>query len=265
MQCLNDPAPAVRNAAASALSAIARIEVPVGMWDTLFDQLGTIMLDSSVAEQSKCSCLETLRYICEDLTVDSINITMSSSIMMTILYSLQTTMPSSIRQQGIQALNAALDYADQFMQSPEQCTRVMEGVLSCCQDADEDVQLHAIICLNGVFECFYEKLDPYIQTFYLVCKGKIENYTDPKVAIQAAFALETLAQTELSLTPDQPCLNLVRRIGEELVAVLCTAMTKQDEDDDGETMTVSIAAATCLASYCEVLGNGMAMMRINDQ
>ena len=91
MQCLNDPSFPVRSAAASSLSAIARIEVPVGMWNTLFDQIGTIILDTSVIDQSKCSCLEALRYICEDLSVEDINDTMAASIMMTILYSLQTT------------------------------------------------------------------------------------------------------------------------------------------------------------------------------
>ena len=256
MQCLNDPSFPVRSAAASSLSAIARIEVPVGMWDSLFDQIGTIILDTSVNEQSKCSCLEALRYICEDLSVEDINDSMAASIMMTILYSLQTIMPSAIRQEGIQTLNAALQFAETFMQSPEQCTRVMEGVLSCCQDSNLDVQRYAIICLNNVFDLYYEKLDPYIQTFYQLCKTKLEDMSNPEIAIQAAFALESLAAVELVIRGDNPSATLARQIGQELVPVLCTAMTQQNEDDDGETMTVPIAAATCLASYCEVLENG---------
>ena len=243
ISCLNDDSFPVRNAAASAVSAIAKIEVPIGLWDSLFDDLNCIVQDPSVRLETKSACIEAIRYICEDLDPDSINDSMSASILLMLLYCLQSSIPTALRDEAIQALNVALDFAGVFMQSPEQCTRVMEAIYSCCQDASLEVQTHAIICLNAVFELFYDVLTPFFPSFYNICKSAITSVSE--VAIQACFSLETLAVVEkMRIDNKETCLNLA-------------AMTKQHEEDDGETMTVPMAAATCLAAFCEVLKNGM--------
>lgn len=256
ISCLNDDSCPIRNAAASAMSAIARIEIPIGLWNSLFDDLNCVVQDPSVRLETKSACIEAIRFICEDLDPDSINDTMSASILLMLLYCLQGSMPTALRDEAIQALNVALDYAYSFMQTPEQCTRVMEAVYSCCQDASLEVQTHAIICLNAVFELYYDLLSPFFAPFYTICKEAITSVSD--VAIQACFSLETLAVVEkMRLENNEPCFNLAASCGADLVEVLCIAMTKQREEDDGETMTVPMAAATCLAAFCEVLKNGM--------
>ena len=256
ISCLNDDSFPVRNAAASAVSAIAKVEVPIGLWDSLFDDLNCIVQDPSVRLETKSACIEAIRYICEDLDPDSINDSMSASILLMLLYCLQSSIPTALRDEAIQALNVALDFAGVFMQSPEQCTRVMEAIYSCCQDASLEVQTHAIICLNAVFELFYDVLTPFFPSFYNICKSAITSVSE--VAIQACFSLETLAVVEkMRIDNKETCLNLAANCGADLVEVLCIAMTKQHEEDDGETMTVPMAAATCLAAFCEVLKNGM--------
>ena len=258
VSCLNDDAFPVRNAAASAVSAIAKIEVPIHLWDNLFDDLNGVVQDPSVRLETKSACIEAIRYICEDLDPNSMSESMSASILLMLLYCLQSSMPTALRDEAIQALNVALDYASTFMQSQEQCTRVMDAIFSCCQDASLEVQTHAIVCLNAVFELFYDMLTPFFPSFYSICKSAIEGA--PEVAIQACFSLETLAEVEkMRIDNKESCLNLAATYGADLVAVLCMAMTKQHEEDDGETMTVPMAAATCLAAFCEVLRNGKNM------
>lgn len=91
----NDDSFPVRNAAASAVSAIAKIEVPIGLWDSLFDDLNCIVQDPSVRLETKSACIEAIRYICEDLDPDSINDSMSASILLMLLYCLQSSIPTA--------------------------------------------------------------------------------------------------------------------------------------------------------------------------
>ena len=65
-RCLSDSSFAVRNASASAISAIARIEIPYGMWNDIFDNFRDIVQDPSACVEYKVACVESIRYICED-------------------------------------------------------------------------------------------------------------------------------------------------------------------------------------------------------
>ena len=44
---------AVRNAAASSISAIALIEIPIGMWNDIFDTLGNMVQSAEASVETK--------------------------------------------------------------------------------------------------------------------------------------------------------------------------------------------------------------------
>lgn len=256
MGCLNDNEASVRNAAASAVSAIARIEVPIHLWNDLVDCLNGIIQDPSVRLEVKVTCVETMRYICEDLDPDDMDPTMANAILMGLLYCLQSTMPPEMRNEAIQALNAALYFGDSFMASSENSNRVLESICSCCSDGNPEIAMNGFICLNVVFDAFYTSLGDAFGALYPVAKQAIAS-GEATVSIQASLALETLALVEKERSEaGEPAAGYCARFGADLVATLCLKMTQQEEED-GETMTPPIAAATCLGAFCELMGNGM--------
>ena len=170
MGCLNDNEASVRNAAASAVSAIARIEVPIHLWNDLVDCLNGIIQDPSVRLEVKVTCVETMRYICEDLDPDDMDPTMANAILMGLLYCLQSTMPPEMRNEAIQALNAALYFGDSFMASSENSNRVLESICSCCSDGNPEIAMNGFICLNVVFDAFYTSLGDAFGALYPVAK-----------------------------------------------------------------------------------------------
>ena len=166
---------------------------------------------------------------------------MSSTEMMLLLYCLQAS--------------CALVFAEDFMKSEEQCRCVMEAVFNATSSASLDVQGHAFQCLGEIFDLFYASVPPFFQPFYSACEAAIRG-NERDIAIQAAFALNMLAVVESESKAENRSLGLCQQCYTQLVQVLCEAMTRQDEDDDGETMTPAMAAATCLGSFAEVVGYG---------
>ena len=246
---------AVRNAAASSISAIALIEIPIGMWNDIFDTLGNMVQSAEASVETKVACVETIRYICEDLSESTLPPVMSSTVMMLLLYCLQASQPTELWDEAIQALDCALAFAEDFMKSEEQCRCVMEAVFNATSSASLDVQGHAFQCLGEIFDLFYASVPPFFQPFYGACEAAIRG-SERDIAIQAAFALNMLAVVESESKAENRCLGLCQQCYTQLVQVLCEAMTRQDEDDDGETMTPAMAAATCLGSFAEVVGYG---------
>lgn len=254
VQCLGDSSIPVRNAAASAISAIAKIELPIGLWDSLFTDLQSLIENSSVDVGSRVACIEVVRYICEDL--QNMDDAMAAVILNMLLNCFQSSQPMEIWLEAIQALSSALFFADSYMQDTSQCNRVMQAVLDACQSSSLDVQCNAFNCLTNVFDYFYRLINPYFDTFYTVCEHAVTSDVG-QLSIQGSLTLSTLFEVELTQEHQGgEVFGLCQRCGDKLAEVLCMVMVKQDENDTGETMTPSAAAATCMRSLAEVLRNG---------
>ena len=156
---------------------------------------------------------------------------------------------------AVQALDKALAFADEFMKNEEQCRCVMEAVYNSLHSTNLDVQGHAFQCLGEIFDFFYALVPPFFQLFYTECENAIRGNV-PDIAIQAAFTLNILANVELECKDTAEFKGLCQQCYTQLAQVLCEAMTRQEEDDDGETMTPAMAAATCLGGFAEVVGYG---------
>lgn len=254
--CLGDPIYSVRSAAASATSAIALIEIPIGLWDDLFDYLGSRIQDQNTSLEEKCACVLTIRYICEDFAYLSLDSQMVSKLMYFLLGCLEVQQPPQLIDEAIQALSNALILADEYMHNSDQCTQVMMAVLNSCQNANHEIQAHAFQCLTTVFGSFYDLLEPYFMVFYEVCEIAIKSAVS-NIAVQACFVICTLAEEEKErIMMSRPVFNFIAKCYVKLASVLCDVMTTQEEEDDGEMVTAPIAAATCLSAVAEVMKNG---------
>ena len=259
-RCLSDSSFAVRNASASAISAIARIEIPYGMWNNIFDNFRDIVQDPSACVEYKVACVESIRYICEDfqdVQDYQFSAEMVSSLFLILLGCMQNSQPDPLWKEAVTALNQALAYADDFMKDENQCRCVMEGVYNSTQHTNIEIQDSAFECLDNVFYLFYSYIPPFFEAFYNACEKAICG-SYPETAIQACLTLVTLANVEKEREDlHQQTNELCKKCGNQLVPYLCQIMTTKDEDDDSETMTLPTAAATCLRCFAEVMKDGM--------
>ena len=253
-QCLGDSSTPVRNAAASAVSAIAKIELPIGLWDDLFVNLESIIMNTSLDVGPRIACVETVRYICEDLP--SMNVALSSTIMQLLLNVLSTEQPPELWSEAVHALSSALNFAETFLEDSAELLRLMQALLNACRASSLEVQCQGFDCLNIVFEDYYPKIGPFFDEFYKACDAARCSEVS-ELAIRGALTLCTLLDVELEEEQmGEPTLQLGKQYGEKLARSLCSVMVKQEEDDTGETMTPAAAAATCLRALAEVLRNG---------
>ena len=155
---MSDSSFAVRNASASAISAIARIEIPYGMWNDIFDNFRDIVQDPSACVEYKVACVESIRYICEDfqdVQDYQFSAEMVSSLFLILLGCMQNSQPDPLWKEAVTALNQALAYADDFMKDENQCRCIMEGVYNSTQHTNIEIQDSAFECLDNVFYLFY--------------------------------------------------------------------------------------------------------------
>lgn len=253
-RCLGDSSVAVRNAAASAVSAIAKIELPIGLWDDLFVNLESVIMNASLDPGARIACIETVRYICEDLP--AMNDALSSTILQLLLNVLSAEQPAEIWAEAVHALESALSFAETFLQDSSQLLRLMQALLKACCASELEVQCQGFDCLNIVFEDYYAKIGPFFEEFYKACEAALCSDVS-ELSVRGALTLYTLLDVELELEQmGEPTLQLGKQYGEKLARSLCSVMVKQDEDDAGETMTPPAAAATCLRALAELLRNG---------
>lgn len=256
LNSLSDPSYVVRNAVASSVSAIACIEIPVHMWDDIFDAFRDMIQNPATSVECKAAAVKAIRYICEDLQEFEMSDMMSSSVLLLLLGCMQMNQPDSIWLEAIGALNLALTFASSFMENSNQCRCVMEVIYNSTHHSNDYIQASAFECLDTVIDLFYDYIPPYFESFFAPCVGAIEGPI-PDVGVQACLTLVTLAQVEKEmLDAHKPSSELCKQCGPQLIPSLCKAMTDKDEDDDSETMTLPTAAATCLRCFAEIMQDG---------
>lgn len=226
------------------------------MWDNVFDVFRDVVQNPGTSNECRSACIETVRYICEDLQEHQFSEQMSSSVILLLLSCIQPNQNDMVWQEAIQALTSALTFADQFMENTSQCSCVMEAVYNSLQHSNDEIQCHAFECLDTLFYVFYEKLSPFFTGFFEVCKTILQG-SNPSTGIQSCLTLVTLAQVEKErLETNEQIFGFCTSCGSELIPVLCEVMTHKDEDDDSEIMTLPTASATCLQCFAEVMKDG---------
>lgn len=257
LNSLSDPSFVVRNAVASSVSAIACIEIPIHMWDDIFDTFRDMIQNPATSVECKAAAVEAIRYICEDLQEFEMPDIMSSSVLLLLLSCMQMNQPDSIWEEAIAALDQALTFASSFMENSNQCRCVMEVIYNSAHHSNERIQGSAFECLDTVIDLFYDCIPPFFESFFAPCVKAIEGSV-PEIGVQACLTLVTLAQVEKDLLDaHKPSSELCKQCGPQLIPSLCKAMTDKDEDDDSETMTLPTAAATCLRYFAEIMRDGM--------
>lgn len=130
----------------------------------------------------------------------------------------------------------------------------MQQLCECTQCESKDVRREAMECLAQIAYYYYRFLPEYVQAISQLTLKAIKT-DEEEVATNAMEFWSTIVEEELSLEMEQEdgaevtIHNITKQATPFFIPVLLECLTKQKEDDDEDTWTVSKAAAVCLTLF----------------
>lgn len=251
------------------VSAIATIELPRNEWPTL---IPTIIENtkSDKPAQVKRSCLLTIGYICESADANDPQIlAQSNGILIAIVQGVQASEPSTqVRLTALNALSNSLQFIKLNFQREGERNFIMQVVCEATQAADTQLQAAAFGCLAKIVLMYYQHMSLYMEKALYVLSILGMQSNDDKVACMAiefwsticeeefeiAFQLHEYGEREDPATADLQSYNFALLATNDVLPVLLTLLTKQNEDPEDDDWSVAMAAGSCLQLFAQTTG-----------
>ncbi|KAI5475715.1 hypothetical protein MNV49_001008 [Pseudohyphozyma bogoriensis] len=254
-----------RNVAGQVVAAIAAIELPAGMWNTLIAQL-LELVGRSDNPGLRQATLQAIGYICESI---------SNEILTAVVQGARKEEPSpEVQLAAVNALYNSLEFIKENFSREGERNYIMQVVCEATQSPSSDVQVAAFGCLVKIMHLYYDwmkqassKLTPTLTPPQLTVLGM--KHADENVALQAVefwstvcdeeieLALEAEEAAEFSEAPERESSHFARVALPEILPVLLLLLTKQEEDATEDEWNVSMAAGTCLALLAQCVGDAI--------
>ncbi|KAK9764087.1 karyopherin Kap95 [Basidiobolus ranarum] len=259
--------------AAQAVSAIAAIEIPRGEWlDLIQVLLGNVT--STDNANLKQSTLQSLGFICESIDPE-ILATQANQILTAVVTGARKEEPSQeVRYAAITALYNSLEFIRENFEREGERNYIMQVVCEATQSPEIHVQVAAFECLVRIMQLYYDKMSHYMEValFKLTVLGM--THEEEKVSLQAVEFWSTVCEEEIELDaeaaealeygeqPDQVNHHFAQAALEQIVPVLLSLLSKQEEDADEDEWNVAMAAATCLSLFAQCVENNIVSLVI---
>ncbi|KAM6533142.1 karyopherin Kap95 [Fusarium falciforme] len=265
LQTLSSSNTQAGTAAAQVISSIAAIELPRGQWSDLLPFL--VKNVSEGADHQKQASLTTIGYICEsqDSELRMALVSHSNAILTAVVQGARKEeVNGEVRLAAITALGDSLEFVGNNFKHEGERNYIMQVVCEATQAEDSRIQQGAFGCLNRIMALYYENMRFYMEKalFGLTILGMKSE--DEDVAKLAVEFWSTVCEEEISIEDDnaqvessdqmRPFYNFARVAANEVVPVLLTLLTKQDEDATDDEYNLSRAAYQCLQLYAQAVG-----------
>ncbi|KAI8687262.1 Importin N-terminal domain-containing protein [Fusarium sp. Ph1] len=265
LQTLSSSNTQAGTAAAQVISSIAAIELPRGQWSDLLPFL--VKNVSEGADHQKQASLTTIGYICEsqDSELRMALVSHSNAILTAVVQGARKEEANGeVRLAAITALGDSLEFVGNNFKHEGERNYIMQVVCEATQADDSRIQQGAFGCLNRIMALYYENMRFYMEKalFGLTILGMKSE--DEDVAKLAVEFWSTVCEEEISIEDDnaqvessdqmRPFYNFARVAANEVVPVLLTLLTKQDEDATDDEYNLSRAAYQCLQLYAQAVG-----------
>ncbi|TFK48303.1 ARM repeat-containing protein [Heliocybe sulcata] len=247
----------VAHVGAQVVSAIACVEIPAGQWQDLITLLLGFVNDANNTNL-RISTLETIGFICEGIKSEVLSLR-SNEILTAVIHGARKEEPSpDCQYAAIHALFNALDFVRDNFEREGERNYIMQVICEATQNPNVKVQIGAYECLVRVMSLYYDKMSFYMERalFGLTVLG-MKN-PEEAVALQAIEFWSTVCEEEYELQleaneaaeygefPEIESHNFSKIALPEIVPVLLTLLTRQEEEADEDEWNVAMAAATCL-------------------
>ncbi|CAI4211184.1 unnamed protein product [Parascedosporium putredinis] len=268
LQTLSSSNAQAGTAAAQVIAAVAAIELPRGQWSDLM----TILVKnvSEGAPHQKQASLTTIGYVCEsqDPELRASLISHSNAILTAVVQGARKEEENlEVRLAAITALGDSLEFVGNNFRNEGERNYIMQVVCEATQASDPRIQQGAFGCLNRIMGLYYDNMRFYMERalFGLTILGMKSD--DEDVAKLAVEFWSTVCEEEISIEDDnatvensdqiRPFYNFARVAANEVVPVLLSLLTKQDEDATDDEYNLSRAAYQCLSLYAQAVGSSI--------
>lgn len=253
--------------AAQFVASIAAMEMPKNLWPELMPQLVQFVGDGQ--DHLKQASLNTIGFICEmqDVELQNSLSHYSNSILTAVVQGARKEEANvSVRGAAITALGDSLEFVRSNFENEGERNYIMQVVCEATQADDSRIQQGAYGCLNRIMVLYYDKMRFYMEKalFGLTVQGmKSEDEDVAKLAIEFWCSV---CEEEISIEDDnqhaaaegsapRPFFNFVMVATQEVVPVLLSLLTKQDEDSPDDEYNTPRAAYQCLQLWAQAVGN----------
>ncbi|GMN31435.1 hypothetical protein TIFTF001_003253 [Ficus carica] len=256
LRTLGSPVHEARSTASQVIAKVAGIELPLKHWPELIETLlSNTHLVPALARQST---LETLGYICEEVSSEAIDQAQVNKILTAVVQGMNTSESNNdVRLAATRALYNALGFAQANFSNDMERNFIMRVVCENTLSPELRIRQAAFECLVAISSTYYEKLAPYIQDIFNITAKAIKEDEEP-VALQAIEFWSSICDEEIDILEEYggdftgdseiPCFYFVKQALPALVPLLLEALLKQEEDQDQDegAWNIAMAGGTCL-------------------
>lgn len=260
IQTLSSTVPDARHTSSQVIAKIAAIEIPRQQWPelvgVLLANMGSPQLEKPVT--LKQATLETLGYVCEEISSDVLAQDQVNSILTAVVQGMNAPDGNSdVCLAATKALYNALDFAQTNFENEMERNYIMRVICETTLSADVRIRQASFECLVSISSTYYEKLSPYIEDIFTITAKAVRNDEEP-VALQAIEFWSSICDEEIEIQEEYggdysgdsevPHYYFIKQALPALVPLLLETLTKQDEDQDQDegAWNLAMAGGTCL-------------------
>ncbi|OBA20355.1 ARM repeat-containing protein [Metschnikowia bicuspidata var. bicuspidata NRRL YB-4993] len=251
------------------VSAIALVELPRNEWPELLP----VITEHTKTEQPvsvKRACLLAIGYICESADAsDPQLLAQLNGILIAIVQGVQATEPSvAVRLTALNALIYSLLFIKLNFQREGERNFIMQVVCEATQAADPELQAAAFACLARIVQLYYQHMSVYMEkALYALSIAGMQSTSDSVACMaiefwsticeeefEIAFQLHELSERGEQPPPDVVSYNFTLLACRDVLPVLLTLLTKQNDDPDDDDWSVAMAAGSCLQLFATTTG-----------
>jgi importin subunit beta-1 len=270
MAAMRGPDTSASKFAAIAASEIACVELPYEEWGEFVQGMQMILQDPAIPDQNKQSALECIGFTCERIDevqqllpdVPDLSDATLNALLTAIVQEVQSDRSDARRFAALQALSKSLNFVHKNMDVKEERDFIVQNALcGAAQSQNGSMRQLAFRSLDIVAELYYDKIQDYMARIFELTSGAIKSDTNDEVKQSAIEFWCTVAETEESMlsyeedlrqegrTLDRPaCKKYTESAMPLLVPLLLETLSKQHDDLDEDSTTLSDSGAICLES-----------------
>ncbi|KAG9133976.1 hypothetical protein Leryth_004682 [Lithospermum erythrorhizon] len=265
LQTLSSPVSDARSTASQVVAKVAGIEVPQKQWPEL---IGSLLSNvHQVPAHVKQATLETLGYLCEEVSPDAVEQEQVNKILTAVVQGMNANEGNNdVRLAATKSLYNALSFAQANFSNDMERDYIMRVVCEATLSPEVKIRQAAFECLVSIASTYYDKLTPYIQDIFNIT-AKAVREDDESVALQAIEFWSSICDEEIDIleeyggdfTADSevPCYYFIKQALPALVPLLLETLLKQEEDQDQDegAWNIAMAGGTCLGLVARTVGD----------
>ncbi|KAE8722463.1 Importin subunit beta-1 [Hibiscus syriacus] len=265
LKTLSSPVSDARSTASQVIAKVAGIELPHKQWPEL---IGSLLSNvHQLPAQAKQATLETLGYLCEEVSPDVIDQDQVNKILTAVVQGMSASEGNiDVRLAATRALYNALGFAQANFSNDMERDYLMRVVCEATQSPDVRIRQAAFECLVSISSTYYDKLVPYIQDIFSITAKAVREDEEP-VALQAVEFWSSICDEEIDILEEYggdftgdsniPCFYFIKQAIPALVPMLLETLLKQEEgqDQDEGAWNIAMAGGTCLGLVAKTVGD----------